>query len=124
MGSNKLSIDVDQISKELRIRPEIYIKIAIGFATNLSQKLISLNNALAENNKEEMRRILHEIKGTSSNLRLQNISEPENIMHIAVKSGEPTENLEKYFKTLKNESGRLEEWALHITECRENQKES
>ena len=96
-----LNIDYAGISQQLKIRPEILKKLILSFSKTLLEKIKVLEEALAKNDAMQMRMILHEIKGTAGNLRLETISEAENVMHEAVKSGEGKEKLEGYFKTLK-----------------------
>ena len=105
-----IRIDVDGVSKELRIRPEIYMKIVSSFAQSLGGKMKILNDALAVNNTDQIRMILHEIKGTAGNLRLKNISDAEAVMHVAVKAGENSKALGTYFETLKKETERLQQY--------------
>lgn len=104
---NDAFIDIQQVSQELRIRPEIYLKILKSFAESLPGKMSQISNALALNNTDQVRMILHEIKGTSSNLRAQNVLSAETIMHVAVKSNESSQNINKYFENLSKESEKL-----------------
>lgn len=108
-------VDVEGVSKELKIRPEIYVKIVKSFAVALSGKMNVLSDALAVNNMDQARMILHEIKGTAGNLRLKNISDAEAVMHIAVKAGENPKTLETYFETLKHETQRLQQLVARLT---------
>lgn len=80
-----LNIDVHQISSELRIRPEIYVKIVSSFSLTLGDKIKVLGEAIEKKDLESLRRTLHEIKGTASNLRLKPITEIEDRMHNEVK---------------------------------------
>lgn len=103
-----VSLDVKQISEELRIRPEIYVKITSSFVNSLSGKLKILSDAMATNDRDQMRMTLHEIKGTAGNLRLRTLSAVEAQMHEAVKAGEPQNRLTKYFEDLRRESEKLQ----------------
>lgn len=104
MMSDPIHLDVQQISDELRIRPEIYLKIAVSFVNSLDGKMKTLSEALFDNNRDQMRMILHEIKGTAGNLRLKNISAVEAAMHEAVKAGEPQARLSQHFEALRAEA--------------------
>ena len=103
-----INIDVKQVSEELRIRPEIYLKITNSFVNSLSGKLKVLSDAMSADDRDQMRMTLHEIKGTAGNLRLKNISAVESVMHEAVRAGEPQARLSKYFEDLREESERLQ----------------
>ena len=105
-----LSIDVKQVSEELRIRPEIYLKIASSFVNSLSGKLKILSDAISANDRDQMRMTLHEIKGTAGNLRLRNLTAVEALMHEAVKSGESQSRLSQYFEALRSESEKLQNY--------------
>jgi len=105
-----MSIDVDKVSEELRIRPQIYIRLITSFASSLSGKMKALNEALESNDTDQMRMILHEIKGTAANLRLQSLLRAEDVMHVAVKGGEAQKQLYKYFADLSAESVKLQQY--------------
>lgn len=106
-NSAQLQIDVTKISQELKIRPEIYLKILVSFTHTLKDKVVLLQEALTARNFDEMRRILHEIKGTSGNLRLPTISSHQETLHVAVKAQEPQEKLLEYMSRLKDETDKL-----------------
>lgn len=103
-------LDVAAVSQELRIRPEIYLKIVLNFAQNLTAKMAALNTAVIANDAQQMRIILHEIKGTAGNLRLKNLISVEALMHEAVLKGEPQEKVSKLFEGLNAEVLRLQEF--------------
>jgi len=111
----ELYIDVKKVSEELRIRPEVYLKIVKSFANSLMQKMNALSDALAVEDREQARMILHEIKGTSSNLRLHNVSQAEGIIHAAVKSGAGRDQLDKHFEALRKEAERLQQYVYKLT---------
>ncbi len=103
-----INIDVKQVSEELKIRPEIYLKITASFVNSLSGKLKILSDALSTNDRDQMRMTLHEIKGTAGNLRLRNLTAVESVMHDAVKAGEPQTRLMQQFEALRRESEKLQ----------------
>ena len=113
-NTNNLNIDIDAISQLLRIRPHIYVKLMKSFAESLTQKLTLFNDALASNDRDQMRMILHEIKGTAGNLRLNNIIGPETVLHTAVKAGEQQIILLKHFEILKAETENLQQYLAKI----------
>ena len=106
--SQEVQIDVAQVSQELKIRPEVYMRLVISFSNSLIGKMRSLSDALAENDRDQMRLILHEIKGTAGNLRLKSITGPETVLHDAVKAGEVPKKLYQYLEILKNETEKLQ----------------
>ena len=108
-------INVEQVSQELRIRPEIYLKITMSFVNSLSGKLKILSDALSSNDKDQVRMTLHEIKGTAGNLRLSTLSAVESIMHEALKAGEPQSRLVHYFESLRRESEKLQQYMNTLT---------
>lgn len=112
--SSSISIDIKQVSEELRIRPEIYLKITMSFVNSLSGKLKILSDAMSSNDRDQMRMTLHEIKGTAGNLRLRNLSAVESVMHDAIKAGEPQSRLTPYFEALRRESEKLQQYMTKI----------
>ena len=110
---NDIQIDVQETSEKLKIRPQIYVKLVISFTNSLDSKLKILNDALAANDRDQMRMILHEIKGTAGNLRLHNILGPEAILHTAVKAGESQAVLYKHLDILKAEIIKLQK-CVHV----------
>ena len=103
-------IDVATVSQELRIRPEIYLKIVLNFAQNLIAKMAALNIAVIANDTQQMRIILHEIKGTAGNLRLKGLISAEALIHEAALKGEAQEKISKLFEGLNAEVLRLQEF--------------
>ena len=108
-SDNSLQIDVKQISEELRIRPEIYMKIVTNFAMSLSGKMKIISEAITGDNRDQLRMILHEIRGTAGNLRLRNVSSAETVMHDAVKAGANAVILMQLFQKLEEEVLRLQQ---------------
>ncbi|HOW36478.1 MAG TPA: hypothetical protein PL155_08715 [Candidatus Omnitrophota bacterium] len=108
---NALAVDVDAISRELRVRPEILKRIIISFSKTLTEKMFQLEGALADDNAVFMRALLHEIRGTSGNLRLAVVYETAKTLHEAVKAGEEKKRLQEYFDALKVCSSQLTEYA-------------
>ena len=113
--SGEVHIDVNKVSSELRIRPEVYMRIVSSFTSSLPGKLSRLNGALSVNDRDQMRMILHEIKGTAGNLRLTTISQPQETMHVAVKAGEDQKQLSKYFQDLYSASQKLVEYVAKMS---------
>ena len=107
---SEITIDFDGISKELKIRQEILVRLINSFAIALTGKMKNLKEALERMDAETMRAILHEIKGTAGNLRLKRLSEAEDVMHVAVKAGEQKPKLEEYYKTLNDRVIELQEY--------------
>lgn len=107
-------LDIDQICTQLKIRPEIYMKLINSFVQSLDGKYKRFSAALAENDRETMRMILHEIKGTASNLRLYNLTGPESVLHVAVKAGENQNVLGRHFEVLQAETARLQRYILDL----------
>lgn len=103
-----ITIDVKKISEELKVRPEIYVKITTSFVNSLPGKLKILSDAISSDDRDQMRMTLHEIKGTAGNLRLHTLSAVESLMHDAVKAGEPLNRLSQYFEALRKESEKLQ----------------
>jgi len=103
-------IDIERISQELRIRPHIYVKLTKSFANSLGGKMNLLNDALMANDRDQMRMILHEIKGTAGNLRLYTITGPEAVLHAAVKAGEPQKILSAHLDILRSETEKLQKY--------------
>jgi HPt (histidine-containing phosphotransfer) domain-containing protein len=112
---NDFNLDIVQISSELRIRPEIYLRIVTSFSKTLQEKILILKQALQPIDLETLRRVLHEIKGTSSNLRLHNVSAAEQLMHDEVKGAGDQQKMENYLNLIKTEAERLEIFLEKLT---------
>lgn len=102
-----LEIDVGQVSRELRIRPEIYIKILTSFSQTLFDKTKILDEAIAREDKETIRRTLHEIKGTASNLRLKTITAIEEELHQEVKGAADVDKMKQGLQAMIIETEKL-----------------
>ena len=107
-SDNSLQLDVRQISAELRIRPEIYLKIVTNFALSLSGKMKILSEAITSDQRDQLRMTLHEIRGTAGNLRLRDISAAEVVIHDAAKAGANAILLMQFFQKLEEEVVRLQ----------------
>jgi len=106
----EIYLDVEQICSQLKIRPVIYLKLINSFSQSLDGKFKNFSHALAENDRETMRMILHEIKGTAANLRLYNLTGPETVLHVAVKAGENQAILTRHYEVLRIEAERLQKY--------------
>jgi HPt (histidine-containing phosphotransfer) domain-containing protein len=106
MGMNleHLSYDVEGVSQELHVRPEALVKILKSFAQTLSEKIVQLNELAEKNDQEQLRAILHEVKGTAGNLRLKKICELADRMHQAIKNKESSMAIAMWFQAFKNQS--------------------
>lgn len=105
-----VNIDFQSISEQLKVRPEILKRLIKSFALSLNDKMKGLDEALGKNDAAQMRAILHEIKGTAGNLRLNTITGAENVMHEAVKVGEDPQKLGEYLRTLKQRVQELQDY--------------
>lgn len=105
-----MTVDINAISQQLGVRPEVLKRIITSFAQTLSQKTSDLQDALAKDDALRARAILHEVRGTSGNLRLSNVYDSARILHEAVKVGDQKANLLKYFEALKAASVELSEF--------------
>lgn len=103
-------INIDAISLEMHVRPEVLKKIITSFSQTLTEKNVGLEDAIQKDDALRARAILHEVRGTSGNLRLHEVYDSARILHEAVKAGEPKENLLKYFEVLKSHSKELTEF--------------
>ena len=104
-------IDIDAISRELHVRPEVLKRIIAGFSKTLTEKIVQLEDALAKSDTVKMRALLHEIRGTSGNLRLAKVYSSALDLHEAVKANAEKEKLQQYFSVLKSRSAALGEYA-------------
>jgi HPt (histidine-containing phosphotransfer) domain-containing protein len=114
-----MHLDIERISQELRIRPQVYVRIAASFARTLKNKLDELARAFAENDTERMRVILHEIRGTSGNLRITGVAESEAAMREAVKNGRNQEDIQRLFSQLRAAGQEFQDYMLKL-ESRNN----
>lgn len=101
---NQFSYDVTAVSQELHVRPEILTKLLKSFSNTLAQKIAQLDEFMLKNDVVQIRAIMHEVKGTSGNLRIKQVYEAADIMHLAVKAGDAPEKIVPLFATFKKES--------------------
>jgi HPt (histidine-containing phosphotransfer) domain-containing protein len=113
-NNDNLIFDIEAVSAQLRIRPDIYLKIVASFSESLTGKMQHLNDALAQDDRDQMRMILHEIKGTAGNLRLHTITGPETALHMAVKAGENQKALAQHFSALLSAVQELQQYVVKL----------
>lgn len=101
---NQFHYDIESVSQELHVRPQVLEKILKSFSNTLNQKILKLDGLVARNDIAQIRAILHEVEGTAGNLRLKSVYESAGRMHKAVKAKEPFEKVSALFKIFKNES--------------------
>ena len=113
-SDEQVLVDVERVSQELRIRPQIYVKLVRSFVDSLAGKMNILDHALTSNDRDQMRMVLHEIKGTAGNLRLYNITGPEAVLHAAVKAGENQKIMAAHLTVLRGETERLQQYVNRL----------
>ncbi|HOD12563.1 MAG TPA: Hpt domain-containing protein [Candidatus Omnitrophota bacterium] len=96
--------DLNAVSQELHVRPEILSRLLKSFSGTLAQKIAQLDEALPKNDIVLVRAIMHEVKGTSGNLRLNDVYRSADAMHVAVKASDPMEKVGPLFDTFRAES--------------------
>ncbi len=109
-GNSK--IDIDAISQELHVRPEVLKRIIASFSKTLTEKVINLEHALMKSDVVGMRALLHEIRGTSGNLRLTKVYSAALDLHEAVKANAEREKLSQYLSVLREHSAALDEFII------------
>ena len=115
VGGDSFQLDIEKISQELRVRPEIFKRLVISFSKSIVEKIQILEQALTQDDSVKARAILHELKGTSGNLRLQPIFEAVETLHVAVKAGEPKVKQQEYRTNLKSRCQEFIEYATRIS---------
>ena len=113
--ADDIQLDVEQVAEELKIRPEIYVRIVKSFSETLKEKIVVLSKAVADRDTETMRKVLHEIKGTAGNLRLRGVSEAESVMHNDVKANASTDKLMPELAALRKESEKLTQFVAQYS---------
>ena len=103
-NTDPFSYDLNVVSQELHVRPEILSRLLKSFSVTLAQKIAQLDEALPKNDIVLVRAIMHEVKGTSGNLRLKDVYQTADVMHVAVKAREPMEKVKPLFDTFRAES--------------------
>lgn len=71
--SGNLAQLIEKNSTELHIPPETYTAIVKISFDQSRQDIVDLENAIAENNYEEIKAVSHRLKGVYSNLRLDDL---------------------------------------------------
>ena len=102
--ANNFTYDLDAVAQELHIRPEILKRLLESFSVTLAGKVVQLDDLVPANDIEKIRAIMHEVKGTSGNLRLAKVYQTADKMHVAVKAGEAQEIILEYFNAFKVEA--------------------
>ena len=102
--------DAVKVSEELGIRAEVLERLVTSFADTLAEKIKALETAFNDNDVLKMRALLHEIRGTSGNLRLETVISSAKIMHEAVKSGFSKNIIGDYFQDLQKRAGEFQEY--------------
>lgn len=102
--ANAFIYDLNAVSQELHVRPEILSKLLKSFSTTLTQKIAQLDDAFPKNDIVLIRAIMHEVKGTAGNLRLKDVYATADAMHLAVKASEPAEKVKPLFDAFRAES--------------------
>jgi len=102
-------IDVEAISQQLHVRAEVLKRIIVSFSQALAGKLAELSEVHEKSDILKMRAILHEIRGTSGNLRLQDVHSSAVTLHEAVKAGAAKEKTTAYLEDLKKKAALLAE---------------
>ncbi|MFA6378521.1 MAG: Hpt domain-containing protein [Candidatus Omnitrophota bacterium] len=100
----QFSYDTLAVSQELHVRPEILTKLLKSFSNTLSQKIAQLDDFMLKNDVIQIRAIMHEVKGTSGNLRLKQVYEAADAMHVSVKAGDPAEKITELFGVFRKEA--------------------
>jgi len=114
-GGDSFQLDIEKISQELRVRPEIFKRLVISFSKSIVEKIQMLEQALTQDDSVKARAILHELKGTSGNLRLQPVFEAVETLHVAVKAGDSKEKQQEYFASLKARCQEFIEYAGRLS---------
>jgi len=114
-NTNVFQLDIEKVSQELRVRPEIFKRLVISFSKTIVEKMQTLEQSLNQDDAVKARAILHELKGTSGNLRVQPVYEAVDILHVAVKVPEPKEKLQQYLAALKSRCQEFIDYAGHLS---------
>lgn len=102
--SSVFSYNIEAISEELHVRGEILTKLIKNFSNTLVQNLFLLDASMAMGDVVQMRAILHVVRGTAGNLRLNRIHDSAQDMHEAVQAAAPQDRISELFKIFRNES--------------------
>ncbi len=107
---DNINFDFAKISDELHVREEIMKKLVTSFSNTYREKLKQLEEGVANQDITKMRAILHEVKGTAGNLRLNIIYQIADEMHQEVKGEAVREKLAAYMTRLKQLSETLDKY--------------
>lgn len=105
--SNDISGIVSQMVSELALSEEESIQLFREYLEFLPGAILELENSLEQNDVEKMKQIAHKIKGSSSNLRIDVISQISADLEKALKENE---GQEVYFKIAKQ----MKEYLEHL----------
>jgi len=77
--------DTTRASAELKIKPEIYVRILNNALKQTDGDLENLKQAHAQNNVDQVQAISHRLKGDYANLRIQPLSEVAARLNVLAK---------------------------------------
>jgi len=101
---DEFQYDVNKVCEELHVRAEILEKLLRSFTGTLAQKIAQLDEFVPRRDIDKIRAIMHEVKGTAGNLRLNEVYHSADTMHLAVKAEEPQEKIVELFDIFRKES--------------------
>ena len=101
MTQENFSYDFALVSAELCIRPEVLKRLVVSFGKTIATKTHALEAALADNDIVKARAVLHEVRGTSGNLRLASVLAPAKMLHEAIKANESSEKIAQHLSNFK-----------------------
>ena len=117
MEEVNLFLDIKRVSESLHLRPDVYVRILKSFAHGtLAEKNLQLIEAFANNDVMKMRAILHELRGASGNLRVDNVFQAVVNLHDAVKAGEGKEKIKKLLDAVRIRTGELQKFVAQATQ--------
>lgn len=107
-GSPQLNINIEANSKDLNIKPQIYVRVLQKAVLQTSQDILALETALPVDDYDQVKAIAHKFKGDYDNLRITDMSSlARQIEDIAKNSRDKekiaglTQNFIGYFDQLK-----------------------
>lgn len=100
-------LDEEKLLKDLMLRPEQLIMLLNVFITKMDQLMSQLKKAVALNDFDEIARLAHNIKGSSSNFRIESLHVLASAMEDAASSKIMTFDYMQIYSELKRELSKI-----------------
>jgi HPt (histidine-containing phosphotransfer) domain-containing protein len=93
-----MDININQISGQLHIPPEVYRRILEKSLTTTAEDIVLLQKVVSEGNYDQVRFVAHRLKGIYSNLHIEELRQAAEALQTAAKSDPQAEEIGRLFQ--------------------------